>query len=156
MKEMRSICLLMIALFIMLSASSAFSQPDQAPASDKPAQGAVSTAQQDSGADAAQAVKELSIYGEVQAVNESASSMSVQYYDYDTDEEKTAEVVVGKETKMENAAAVTDIKKGDWVDVTYTLTGGKNIAKSVIVEKEEAIPEVAQEKAAAAATPVEE
>ena len=61
----------------------------------------------------------------------------MQYYDYDSDEEKTAEIMADKDTKIDNAASLAGINKGDWVDVTYTLTDGKNIAKSVMVEKEE-------------------
>ena len=59
---------------------------------------------------------------------------------YDTDEEKSLEITTGAETKIENAAALTDIKAGDWVDVTYAVKDAKNTAKSVFVEKEEEIP----------------
>ena len=82
-------------------------------------------------------VKELSIYGEVKAVNKDISSISVQYYDYDTDEEKTADININKDTKLENASNASAIKQGDWVDATYSVVDGKNIAGSVIVEKEE-------------------
>lgn len=81
--------------------------------------------------------KETAIYGEVQAVNAQAGTISVQYYDYDSDSEKTAEIAVGSGTKMENMKALGDIKKGDWVDVTYTMSGAKFTAKSISVEKEE-------------------
>ena len=91
----------------------------------------------------ADAAKELSIYGEVKAVNAAASGLSVQYYDYDSDEEKTAEIVVVKEAKIENAATLNDIKQGDWVDVSYTVVDGKNVAKVVSVEKEEQVPQEA-------------
>lgn len=82
--------------------------------------------------------KELAIYGEVQDVNAASGSISVQYYDYDTDEEKTASIFTDKDTKIENAATLNDIKNGDWVDVTYDVSAGKNIAKFIMVEKEEA------------------
>jgi hypothetical protein len=82
-------------------------------------------------------VKEQSIYGEVQAVNVAANSLTVQYYDYDSDEEKTIELAADKDTKMENAAALGNINKSDWVDVTYVVSNGKNVAKSIMVEKEE-------------------
>ncbi len=84
------------------------------------------------------AAKELSLYGEVQAVNTAAHSLSVQYYDYDTDEERLADIGADKDTKIENAATLADIKKGDWVDVTYAAKDNKNIAKVIAVEKEEA------------------
>ena len=80
---------------------------------------------------------ELSIYGEVQNVNAQANSMTVQYYDYDNDEEKTAEITLDSNSKLENVNAIGEVKKGDWVDITYTSTAGKNMAKLVSVEKEE-------------------
>ena len=84
--------------------------------------------------------QEISIYGEVKAVNPAASSMTVQYYDYDSDEEKSIDITSDSNTKMENATAITDIKQGNWADVIYTAANGKNIAKSIIVEKEEEAP----------------
>ncbi|MBP7055426.1 MAG: hypothetical protein KBB52_01040 [Candidatus Omnitrophica bacterium] len=90
--------------------------------------------------DASSQPKPLNIYGEVQAVNASAGSMTVQYYDYDADEEKAIELSTSGDTKIENAAAIADIKKGDWADITYSTEGSKNIAKSIVVEKEEEVP----------------
>ena len=84
---------------------------------------------------------ELSIYGEVQSVNAQANSMTVQYYDYDNDEEKSTEITLDSASKLENAKAIGDVKKGDWVDVAYTAGAGKNIAKTVSVEKEEPVQE---------------
>lgn len=80
---------------------------------------------------------DVSLYGEVQTVSVDKNSMSVQYYDYDNDEEKTVEITVDKDTKLENVKALSEINKGDWVDVTYAAVGGKNTAKMVSVEKEE-------------------
>ncbi|MDP3791136.1 MAG: hypothetical protein Q8R38_03725 [Candidatus Omnitrophota bacterium] len=84
-------------------------------------------------------LSELSIYGEVQTVNVQALSMMVQYYDYDNDEEKSTEITLDGSSKLENAKTIADIKKGDWVDVTYIVSAGKNIAKVISVEKEEPI-----------------
>jgi len=136
------VCIAVISAIMALSAISAFSQDPQAPAKDDtaPAQGTQAAAVQTpvgSPAEAAAKTNELSIYGEVQAVNVQAASMSVQYYDYDNDEEKTLEVSLDKDSKLENVKAIDEVKKGDWVDVTYTATGGKNTAKMVSVEKEE-------------------
>ena len=63
--------------------------------------------------------------------------MSIQYYDYDSDTEKTTEVATGPDTKIENVKAIGDIKKGDWADVTYAVSGAKNVARLVSVEREE-------------------
>jgi len=84
--------------------------------------------------------KELTIYGEVQSVDAPGGKMVVQYYDYDTDEEKSIDLAVGADTKIENAASVGDIKKGDWADITYVAQDAKNHARLVIVEKEEEVP----------------
>lgn len=109
--------------------------------------------------DASTQAKEVAIYGEVQAVNSAASTLSVQYYDYDTDSEKTAEIIAGAQTKIENVSALADIKKGDWVDVTYMPQDGRNEAKIVTVEKEESPePEEAAEEPSApeASLPMEQ
>jgi Cu/Ag efflux protein CusF len=84
--------------------------------------------------------QEISIYGEVKTVNPSAGSITVQYYDYDSDEEKSIDIVTDAGTKMENAATINDIKQGNWADIIYTSADGKNTAKSIIVEKEEEAP----------------
>jgi len=86
---------------------------------------------------AAPAADELYIYGEVQAADAEARTMTIQYYDYDADEEKTISISCEVATKFENAASVGDMKKGDWADVMYILKDGKIVAKSVVLEKEE-------------------
>jgi hypothetical protein len=79
-----------------------------------------------------------SIYGEVLAVNDASSSLTVQYYDYDADEEKNLDVGLDKDSRLENASSLKDVKVGDWVDVSYSLgEGGKKVAKTVKVEKAE-------------------
>ncbi|MBI5144473.1 MAG: hypothetical protein HZA30_05345, partial [Candidatus Omnitrophica bacterium] len=60
-----------------------------------------------------------------------------------------------KDTTIENAAKLDEIKQGNWVDVTYSVSGGKDVAKSIIVEKEEAPAEILPEEAPAG-TPGEE
>ena len=82
-------------------------------------------------------VKEIAIYGEVKAVSVADKVMTVQYYDYDSDEEKSVDVVIGSDTKIENVASLGEIKQGDWLDVTYINQDGKNLAKIVTVEKDE-------------------
>lgn len=97
--------------------------------------------------------EELSIYGEIQSVDtQNTGTLTVQYYDYDTDDEKTISINIDAGTKLENAQTPADIKSGDWADITYAVSGGKNTAKSVIVEKEEVVtPNEASEGAQAAA-----
>ncbi|MCM8760997.1 MAG: hypothetical protein NC938_03400 [Candidatus Omnitrophica bacterium] len=86
------------------------------------------------------APREIAIYGEIQAVDTAAGTIDIQYYDYDSDSEKTATIIVDKESKLENANTLSDIKKGDWADVTYVINGGKNVARLIMVEKEEVQP----------------
>lgn len=116
-----------IALMAVVSAQAFAQAPEPAAADEAKAAPAAAQAQ----------AKETAIYGEVQSVDAAAGTISVQYYDYDSDGEKTAVIAAAKETVMENAKAVGDIKKGDWVDVTYTTADGKNTAKMISVEKEE-------------------
>ena len=136
------VCIAVISAVMALSAIPAFSQDPQAPAKDDTvlSQGTQAAAVQTpvgSPPETAAKTNELSIYGEVQAVNVQAASISVQYYDYDSDEEKTLEVSLDKDSKLENEKAIDGVKKGDWVDVTYTVTDGRNMAKMVSVEAEE-------------------
>ena len=133
-----------IASVVMtLSVIPAFSQDQQTPAKEEkapvqaaPAVAAPAPAQPAPVQEAAK-TSDLSIYGEIQAVNVAANSMSIQYYDYDNDEEKALEITADTNTKLENVKSIGDIKKGDWADVTYTAAGAKNTAKMISVEKEE-------------------
>jgi hypothetical protein len=121
---------LVLIAAVSVVAINAFAQDDtKAPAAQAPAAPAVK--------EEAPKVSDLSIYGEVQSVNAQAGAMTVQYYDYDNDEERSTEIVIDGSTKLDNAKAIGDIKKGDWVDVTYAASVGRNVAKVVSVEKEE-------------------
>ena len=157
------VCIAVISAIVVLSAISAFAQGPQTPAKDDTTstQGTQAAAVQTppaapvapaapaapvapaaivaavTPAETAPKTSELSIYGEVQVVNLQAALISVQYYDYDNDEEKTLEISIDKDSKLENVKALDGVKKGDWVDATYTVTGGKNIAKMISVEVEE-------------------
>lgn len=125
-------------LILGICASIGYCQDNQAPA-DQSASQVVTEAVVAAPENAAQP-QEISIYGEIKAVNAAANSMSIQYYDYDSDEEKTIEISMDNTTKMENAATIADVKQGNWADVIYSVSGGKNIAKSIIIEKEEEAP----------------
>ena len=85
--------------------------------------------------------EEISIYGEIKSVNIAANSITVQYYDYESDNEKSIEIIADNNTKMEGAPAISDIKQGNWADINYTVVNGKNVAKSVVVEKDDAATE---------------
>ena len=140
------ISLMVITVVMVLAAIPVFSQgntgatkEEKAPAATTPAPQAAPAQVVATAPAPAETPKaaDLSIYGEIQAVNVATNSMSIQYYDYDNDEEKTLEIATDGNTKLENVKSVGDIKKGDWADVTYTNAGGKNTAKMLSVEKEE-------------------
>ena len=119
-----------------------YCQDNQPPAAQSQTQAVAETAAtpEPAAAEKVAQPQEISIYGEVKVVNPASSSLTIQYYDYDSDEEKTIEIVTDSTTKMENAATISDVKQGNWADVIYTAAGGKNTAKSIIVEKEEEAP----------------
>ena len=83
------------------------------------------------------APQEISIYGEVKSVNIAANSIIMKYYDYDSDNEKSVEIMIDNNTKIEGTSTLNDIKQGNWADVNYKVVDGKNMAKSIAVEKEE-------------------
>ena len=136
MKKYKVICILALGLFSVLFTIPAFSAENQAAAQKTSETAAVPQEVQDMS-------RELSIYGEVQSVKKDSNSLNVQYYDYDSDEEKALDLIVAKDTKIENVAGINDIKQADWIDATYSVVDGKNVAKTVKVEKEEAPSELA-------------
>ena len=128
-------------LFVGLFVVQGYSQDNQSPSSQDTSQ--VATEGQSSPpatSEKSAQPEEISIYGEIKAVNQAANSITVQYYDYDSDQEKSIEITADTNTKIENAATITNIKQGNWADVIYTIANGKNIAKSIVVEKEEDTP----------------
>ena len=71
----------------------------------------------------------LYTYGEVVSV--AANQLVISEYDYEADEEKQAAYAIDSNTKLENAAQVTDLLAGDFVDVYYEQNGEKRLAKTV-------------------------
>ena len=128
-------------LFVGLFVVQGYSQDNQPPANQDTSQ-VVSEGQSAPPAVSNKSAQpeEISIYGEIKAVNQAASSVTVQYYDYDSDQEKSIEITADSNTKMGNAATIANIKQGNWADVIYAIINGKNIAKSIVVEKEEDTP----------------
>ena len=122
---------LLVAVMVSLLAISGYSQENTAVKTAAPAIPDAPVP------DAAPQVKEIAIYGEVQSVDAAKEILVAQYYDYDSDSEKTSEIAVNSQVKFENASDLGGIKKGDWVDVTYIVKDGKNVAKVITVEKEE-------------------
>ena len=133
-------CVLAI-LFVGLFVVQGYSQDNQSPSGqDTPQVATEAPALAPAASEKSAQPEEISIYGEIKAVNQAASSVTIQYYDYDSDQEKSIEITADTNTKMENAATINDIKQGNWADVIYAIINGKNIAKSIIVEKEDDTP----------------
>ena len=147
----RYLTILIVALIAMSSSAAAFAQTEE-----KAAPLAAAAVSAPAPAPEAPQAKEIAIYGEVQTVDAAAGQVAIQYYDYDSDSEKTATVMVDKDSKIENAGSLGDIKKGDWADVTYTVKDGNNAAKVITVEKEETPATEQTSPAAGVAAPAEE
>ena len=128
-------------LFVGLFVVQGYSQDNQSPSGqDTPQVSTEAPALAPATSEKSAQPEEISIYGEIKAVNPTSNSITVQYYDYDSDQEKSIEITADTNTKIENAATITNIKQGNWADVIYVIINGKNIAKSIVVEKEEDTP----------------
>ena len=139
MGKHRLIGLLMICSIVILFTMPSFSQQNPISSGSQnsnPASGSTNERVAPVKAEAPQP-EEMSIYGEVQSVDASTNSLKVQYYDYDSDQEKSIEITANKDTKLEKALSLNDIKKGDWADITYTVSDAKNMAASISIEKDE-------------------
>ena len=75
------------------------------------------------------------IWGEVVSVNGAAQTLTVKYLDYDSDMEKTIDVMTDAATKFEEAKGIDEIKAQDTVSIEYLVKDGKNIAKGITVER---------------------
>jgi len=67
--------------------------------------------------------------------NVSSGAITVQEYNYETDEELEAVYVVGPETEFKNANSLQDISAGVNVDIIFDVVDGKKNAKSISVEE---------------------
>ena len=83
------------------------------------------------------------VWGEVKAIDQSLSTVTVVYMDYQSDEEKDLLLSINSETKFEGVTDINSLKTGDTAGIDYEIRTGKNIAKNISVEKLEAIPEAA-------------
>ncbi len=78
------------------------------------------------------------LWGEVKSVDASQQELTVNYLDYESDNEKEVKVLTDEKTNFENIKALADIKVKDTVSVDYVLTpDNKYLAKLVSVEKPE-------------------
>jgi hypothetical protein len=69
-------------------------------------------------------------YGEV--LNSSSEDFDVLEYDYEKDEEQVVKYSVHSETVFTNFRALTQLAKGDSVEVYFTKSSGNRVAQTVI------------------------
>ncbi|MDP2938556.1 MAG: DUF5666 domain-containing protein [Candidatus Omnitrophota bacterium] len=87
------------------------------------------------------------VWAEVISVDTANNQALVKYLDYDTDEEKELTIVIDDNTRFENAEGIKAIAVGDNVGVDYVLNDkGQAVAKSIALEKAEAMPKPATEE----------
>ena len=92
-------------LFVGLFVVQGYSQDNQPPSGQDTPQVATETpALAPAASEKSAQPEEISIYGEIKAVNPTSNSITVQYYDYDSDQEKSIEITADTNTKIENAA----------------------------------------------------
>jgi hypothetical protein len=84
----------------------------------------------------------LWVGGEVIGVDSSAGTISVSYYDFESDELNDIDIVVTGQTEFEGVNSLSGIESGDYVDVDYVVSPeGKNVARLIAVEKLDIYPE---------------
>ncbi len=78
------------------------------------------------------------LWGEVKSVDAASKELTVNYLDYESDNEKEVEIYTDDKTNFENIKSLTDIKLKDTVSVDYVLTpDNKYLARLISVEKPE-------------------
>lgn len=83
------------------------------------------------------------VWGEVVIVDSQAKTLTLKYLDYETDQEKELLLATDDSTSYQNFRSLEDIQVKDNLSVDYISKDGKNIAKSVSLEKTEAAPQTA-------------
>ncbi len=79
------------------------------------------------------------VWGEVSAVDTDKGELSVTYLDYDTDQEKKITISTDEKTVYENIKALSEIEQQNAVSIDYVVSGEKNIAKNISVDKTDEI-----------------
>jgi len=131
MVKRATLCSIIAAFLILLSANLALAQDSGAPVQPMPptpAQAPVTSP--------ASLTETQWLYGEVVSVDAAAKTVTIKYLDYEADKEKEAVIIIDDKTSFENAASLADIKPKDALSVDYTVgKDGKYTAKDISVEK---------------------
>jgi hypothetical protein len=79
-------------------------------------------------------------WGEVVNADAQNKTITIKYLDYEADQEKELSLVVDDSTTFDNVKSFEEIKPKDNLSIDYVTTEGKNIAKSISLEKPESSP----------------
>ncbi|MDO8661809.1 MAG: hypothetical protein Q7K98_01125 [Candidatus Omnitrophota bacterium] len=77
------------------------------------------------------------VWGEVVNVDSLGKAFTLKYLDYETDQEKELSLTVDDATSYQNFKSLDDIQPKDNLSIDYIAKDGKNIAKSISLEKTE-------------------
>lgn len=75
------------------------------------------------------------VWGEVTSVDAPGKAVTLKYLDYETDQEKELLLTADESTVYENIKSLDEIKPKDNLSVDYTPENGKNMAKSINLER---------------------
>lgn len=81
------------------------------------------------------------VWGEVKSVDGAASTLTVTYMDYQTNEEKELSLTTDPQTEFEGVKDLSEVKPGNTSSIDYIVNDGKNIVKHISIEEMEAMPE---------------
>lgn len=79
-------------------------------------------------------------WGEVVNVDAQNKSVTIKYLDYELDQEKELSLTTDDSTTYDNIKSFGEIQPKDNLSIDYVTVEGKNIAKSISLEKPEAAP----------------
>jgi len=80
------------------------------------------------------------VWGEVIGVDAPGKTLTLKYLDYETDQEKEIALAVEDSTTYDNVKSLEEIRLKDNLSIDYVSKDGKNIAKSISLEKSESTP----------------
>ncbi|MDP2044063.1 MAG: hypothetical protein Q8K15_02700 [Candidatus Omnitrophota bacterium] len=87
-------------------------------------------------------------WGEVTSLDGQAKTLSLKYFDYETDQEKELVLAVDEKTAYEDIKSFDEIKIKDTLSIDYAVgPENKNVAKNISLERPDALAAVPQHPA---------
>lgn len=75
------------------------------------------------------------LWGQVVSADTTNQTIVLQYFDYETDQQKEVTITLDTETKLDNTESLSEIKPNDTLSIDYiTDASGNNIAKTIGLE----------------------